>query len=158
MYISQFHLLGSDNVRIEGCDTITGSEGDKVAGGMHGRAQHVLTGSKSVAVDVPDKLSVLLFVLPDAHGCTYPQVTLLVFDDAAYLLAFQRFRMREVLRFVALSVKQIESFFGTDDNIAVLSFADTIRLSVFQNVEPSEILETERFGIETGNSIRGSYP
>ena len=45
-----------------------------------------------------------------------------------------------------------------DDNIAVLSFADTIRLSVFQNVEPSEILETERFGIETGNSIRGSYP
>ena len=28
MYISQFHLLGSDNVRIEGCDTITGSEGD----------------------------------------------------------------------------------------------------------------------------------
>lgn len=66
--------------------------------------------------------------------------------------------MREVLRLVALSVKQIESFFGTDDNIAVLSFADTIRLSVFQNVEPSEILETERFGIETGNSIRGSYP
>ena len=39
---------------------------------------------------------------------------------------------------------------GTDDNIAVLSFADTIRLSVFQNVEPSEILETERSGIETG--------
>ena len=158
MYISQFHLLGSDNVRIEGCDTITGSKGDKVAGGMHGRAQHVLTGSKSVAVDVPDKLSVLLFVLPDAHGCTYPQVTLLVFDDAAYLLAFQRFRMREVLRLVALSVKQIESFFGTDDNIAVLSFADTICLSVFQNVVPSEILETERSGIEAGNSIRGSYP
>ena len=125
---------------------------------MHGRAQHVLTGSKSVAVDVPDKLSVLLFVLPDAHGCTYPQVTLLVFDDAAYLLAFQRFRMREVLRLVALSVKQIESFFGTDDNIAVLSFADTICLSVFQNVVPSEILETERSGIEAGNSIRGSYP
>ena len=125
---------------------------------MHGRAQYVLTGSKSVAVDVPDKLSVLLFVLPDAHGCTYPQVTLLVFDDAADLLAFQCFRMREVLRLVALSVKQIESFFRTDDNIAVLSFADTIRLSVFQNVVPSEILETERFGIETGNSIRGSYP
>ena len=72
---------------------------------MHGRAQHVLTGSKSVAVDVPDKLSVLLFVLPDAHGCTYPQVTFLVFDDAAYLLAFQRFCMGEVLRLVALSVK-----------------------------------------------------
>ena len=158
MYISQFHLLGPDNVRIEGCDTITGSEGDKVVGGMHGRAQHVLTGSKSVAVDVADKLSVLLFVLPDAHGCTYPQVTLPVFDDAADLLAFQRFCMREVLRLVALSVKQIESFFGTDDNIAVLSFADTIRLSVFQNVVPSEILETERSGIEAGNSIRGSYP
>ena len=63
---------------------------------MHGRAQHVLTGSKSVAVDVPDKLPVLLFVLPDAHGCTNPQVTLLVFDDAADLLAFQRFGMREV--------------------------------------------------------------
>ena len=63
---------------------------------MHGRAQHVLTGSKSVAVDVPDKLSVLLFILPDAHGCTYPQVTLPVFDDAADLLAFQRFRMRKV--------------------------------------------------------------
>ncbi len=76
MYISQFHLLGPDNVRIEGCDTVTGSEGDKVVGGMHGRAQHVLTGSKSVAIDVPDKLSVLLFILPDAHGCTYPQVTL----------------------------------------------------------------------------------
>ena len=105
MYISQFHLLGPDNVRIEGCDTITGSEGDKVVGGMHGRAQHVLTGSKSVAVDVADKLSVLLFILPDAHGCTYPQVTLPVFDDTANLLAFQRFGMRKVHRLVVLSVQ-----------------------------------------------------
>ena len=52
------------------------------------------------------------FVLPDAHGCTYPQVTLLVFDDAAYLLAFQRFRMREVLSFCC-------SFCQTDSSSSV---------------------------------------
>ncbi len=67
-------------------------EGDEVAGGMHGGTQHVFTGGESVAIDVPDKLSVLLVILPDAHGGAYPQVALMVFDDAAHLLSFPELR------------------------------------------------------------------
>ena len=153
VYISQFHLLGSHSFRVEGGDAVTCSEGDEVAGGMHGGTQYVFTGGESVAIDVPDKLSVLLVILPDAHGGAYPQVALMVFDDAAHLLSLQNFGVRESKGLVVLSVEKIESFFRSDNHIAVLSFADAIRLSVFQNDIPSEVLEAECLRVEAGNAI-----
>ena len=102
--------IGSHSFRVEGGDAVTCSEGDEVAGGMHGGPQHVFTGGESVAIDVPDKLSVLLVILPDAHGGAYPQVALMVFDDAAHLLSLQNFGVRESKGLVVLSVEKIESF------------------------------------------------
>ena len=125
---------------------------------MHGGTQHVFTGGESVAIDVPDKLSVLLVILPDAHGGAYPQVALMVFDDAAYLLSLQNFGVRESKGLVGLSVEKIESFFRSDNHIAVLTFTDAIRLSVCQNVIPSEVLEAECLRVEAGNAIRSAYP
>lgn len=90
---------------------------------------------------------------PDAHGGAYPQVALMVFDDAAHLLSLQNFGVRESKGLVVLSVEKIESFFRSDNHIAVLSFADAIRLSVFQNVIPSEVLEAECLRVEAGNAI-----
>ena len=82
----------------------------------------------------------------------------MVFDDAAHLLSLQNFGVREILGLIVLSAEKIESFFCSDNHIAVLTFADAIRLSVFQNVIPSEVLEAECLRVEAGNAIRCTYP
>ena len=59
---------------------------------------------------------------------------------------------------VSSGVITIETFFCSNDDIAVCFYADAVCLAILQDDVFAVVIETKRLGVEARNSIGGSYP
>lgn len=103
-------------------------------------------------------MACFVLILPNTHSTAYPKVALVVSDDTAYLFALEGFCVREWFGLSALSVVQVETFFCSYDDIAVVTDADAVGLVIFQDYSCAVIVETVGLGVQARYAVGGAYP
>ena len=71
---------------------------------------------------------VLVVVLPDTMGSACPDVSVIINNDAADLLAFESFGMWEQFCLVRLTVIKVKSVVGSDDDVSRVVLAQIVSL------------------------------
>ena len=145
-------------VGVEDGEAFFCAEGDEPVASLQECSLHILMGGKAVAVDVTGELLLLRVILPQSVGGADPQPRLMVAYDTADELVVELTGVGVGEKLPFRAVEEVQSFLGSDHDVAVGILTQGVDLTAAQEVQLAEGLEVEGLRVHHAQSVGRSDP
>ena len=158
IHLSHFHTAILNRFRIEDSDTIIGSKGNQPVSRLGNCILNIFLVGQSIAMDMRNKLLILLRILPDAHRRTDPEIIFAVRDNAIDNFVTEILRSWEFGQLILDTVVDKKAVVGSDEDISLTLFTKRRTHIAFQQNALPKLLELARLGVHTRKAITRSNP